>query len=353
MKKYFILLLLFIVMLAGCNGKDELNNVDITFNSEMQVEVNSKRKISEFVKVTNGTLINGDDVIDTSKVGNVKVEINVSDAEGKDITKSFTVSVVDTTPPVVEGVKDLSIKENEKIDFYKNLTITDNSNEEVTKEIKGNYDLSKEGTYNLKYVIKDPSGNETAKDFKLVVKKVTTTTIVNNKSDYYIKVNKTQNVVMVYAKDDNGEYTKLVKTFVASAGNNTPIGTFNTAAKYETLALVGGVYGHYTVQIHKAIWFHSVPYYTKPDKQGNWNNLEYEEYNKLGNLASKGCVRLAVRDSKWIYDNIPKGTTVEIYESDTLPEGVTKPVPIKIDINDTEKRGWDPTDINPNSPWNS
>ena len=157
---------------------------------------------------------------------------------------------------------------------------------------------------------------------------------------------------MIYSKDGNNEYTNLVKTFVASAGENTPLGIFKTDAKAETLSLVGGVWGHYTVRFMKSrgMWFHSVPYFSKP-VNGHWNDLEYEEYNKLGSLASLGCIRLSTIDAKWIYDNISNGTIVEIYESDSLPEGVNKPVPITIDVN-SENKGWDPTDPDSNNPWN-
>ena len=351
--KKLIFIMLFLLILTGCSEKT-LENVipdaKMVVNSELFIEVNTKHTISEYVMVENGELLNGDDIIDSSVVGTIELEAKILDLNNKTITKSFSLNVDDTIPPVVENVKDLTVKNNEKVDFYGNLKITDNSNTDVTKEIKGTYDLTKEGTYKLQYVIKDQSGNETTKDFKLIVKADNVT--INTKNKYYVKVNKMMNVVMVYEKDDNGEFTKLVKTFVASAGNGTPVGVFTTAAKYETLSLVGGVWGHYTVQIKGPYWFHSVPYYSKPGKDGNWDDLEYEEYNKLGTLASKGCIRLAVKDSKWIYDNIAKGTTVEIYESDSLPDGVVKPSAIKIDIDDTEKRGWDPTDTNPNSPWN-
>lgn len=34
---------------------------------------------------------------------------------------------------------------------------------------------------------------------------------------------------------------------------------------------------------------------------------------RLGMRLSHGCVRLAIENAKWIYDNIPSGTTVIIY----------------------------------------
>ena len=138
--------------------------------------------------------------------------------------------------------------------------------------------------------------------------------------------------------------------FVASTGapgSETPLGVFTTSDRYETLLLVGNVWGHYTMRINGPIFFHSVPYFSKG---APWDNLEYLEYNKLGNGASAGCVRLAANDAKWIYDNIPYGTTVKIYDAPSLPTGVVKPSPIKIDEN-SPNRGWDPTDPDPNNPW--
>ena len=58
---------------------------------------------------------------------------------------------------------------------------------------------------------------------------------------------------------------------------------------------------------------------------------------------------MAVRDVKWIYDNIASGTTVKIYDG-SLPSGVSKPSAIKIP-SDSPNRGWDPTDPDPNNPW--
>ena len=64
--------------------------------------------------------------------------------------------------------------------------------------------------------------------------------------------------------------------------------------------------------------FHSVPY-EKKDK----STLEWWEYDKLGETASLGCIRLTVKDAKWIYDNCMKGTKVEFY-SDENPGPLRK-----------------------------
>lgn len=164
---------------------------------------------------------------------------------------------------------------------------------------------------------------------------------------YLFKVNRTQNIVIAYAKDANGDYTVPKKAMVCSVGmdGKTPTGTYTTpGTKYEWRLLSGNVYGQYATRINGPYLFHSVPYFTK-DK----SNLEYEEYNKLGSAASLGCIRLSVEDAKWVYENCPEGTTVVIYDSDEK-EPLPKPDPIKIDVND-DRRGWDPTDPDANNPW--
>ncbi len=167
----------------------------------------------------------------------------------------------------------------------------------------------------------------------------------NTQYQYSIDVNLDNNQVLVYKKDKNGEYTIPYKSFVCSVGEETPEGVFYTSDKYEWRELFGNVYGQYATRITGHILFHSVPY-LKTDK----STLEYEEYNKLGQTASMGCIRLCVADVKWIYDNCPSGTKVRIFKS-TEPMPLPKPEAVKIDVNDVQRRGWDPTDPDENNPW--
>ena len=163
---------------------------------------------------------------------------------------------------------------------------------------------------------------------------------------YYIKVNIQANVVTVYKKDSNGNYTDAVKSMVCSTGSATPkSGTYATSNKYRWRALFGNVYGQYATKIVGHILFHSVPY-LKQDP----SSLEYWEYDKLGTAASAGCIRLTVRDAKWIYENCKSGTKVEFY-SDSNPGPLGKPSAQKISGADESVRGWDPTDPNTNNPW--
>lgn len=164
---------------------------------------------------------------------------------------------------------------------------------------------------------------------------------------YYIKVNRQANCVTVYTMDENGEYTVPIKAMICSVGLNdaTPLGVFTTSDKYEWRYLYGDVYGQYAFRIDGSIMFHSVPYYTM-----NKDDLETEEYNKLGEAASMGCIRLCCADAKWLVDHCPSGTAVEIYDAED-PGPLGRPTAITIDP-DSPYAGWDPTDPDPDNPWN-
>lgn len=184
--------------------------------------------------------------------------------------------------------------------------------------------------------------NEGATEEELKKEKVTTT---SHEAPYYIIVNYASNVVTVYGKDSNNEYTVPVKAMVCSTGVATPkSGVYKlTNTRYKWRALFGGVYGQYAVKIVGNILFHSVPYLSADN-----STLEYWEYDKLGTSASAGCIRLTVTDALWIFNNCGSGTQVEFSGSASNPLG--KPSAKKISAY-PELRGFDPTDPASNNPW--
>lgn len=170
---------------------------------------------------------------------------------------------------------------------------------------------------------------------------------ITPQKNYSLYVNRTQNVVAVYEVDAEGKET-LYKTMVCSvgrAGHGTPRGTFKTDAYYEWHLMVDGSYGRYCVRFNKMILFHSVPY-LKRSKDA----LEWDQYNLLGQKASLGCVRLSVRDAKWLYENCRPGTKVVVYDDAEGDPIFYKPASCIIP-EDSPFRGWDPTDSDPANPW--
>ena len=102
---------------------------------------------------------------------------------------------------------------------------------------------------------------------------------------------------------------RVVENFLCSTGkkgDDTPLGNFTVTDRgysFYTPSVKEGAY--YWVRFHGTFLFHSVPF----DEN---RKMEPEEAAKLGEPASHGCVRTAMENAKWIYDNIPKGTKVVV-----------------------------------------
>lgn len=163
------------------------------------------------------------------------------------------------------------------------------------------------------------------------------------KGTWWLKVNTQCNVVTAYKRVD-GEW-EPVRAMLCSTGLNdtTPQGGFFLKGRWNWGALYEGVYGQYCTHITGDILFHSVFY----NEQYKKNSMPIEEYNKLGEPASHGCVRLTVMDAKWVYENCPKGTKVTIYSS-SKPGPLGKPE--RIPVITKRETTWDPTDPDPKNP---
>lgn len=162
-------------------------------------------------------------------------------------------------------------------------------------------------------------------------------------TSYLLKVYKGSQSVVAYSKDAYGNYTVEEKVFTCSTGaKGTPTksGSYKTINKYRWRLMMGPSYGQYATSFSSAYLFHSIPYSAQ-----KLNKMSMGGYMKLGKPASHGCIRLCVADAKWIYDNCELGTPVEVVD-DVGPYGPT-PVPLNWDYS-----GWDPTDPDPNNPYN-
>lgn len=165
----------------------------------------------------------------------------------------------------------------------------------------------------------------------------------NKEKNYYIKVNYLANTITVYEKTKNGLIP--VKAMICSCGESTPEdGVYYTSDKYRWHELFGNTYGQYCTRIVGHILFHSVPY----TENNNPASLMGKEYDRLGEYASAGCIRLTVEDAKWIYDNCSADTEVEFY-ADENPGPLGKPKIFQ--ISKYKYSNWDPTDRDKNNPW--
>ena len=155
--------------------------------------------------------------------------------------------------------------------------------------------------------------------------------------DVLIKVNKQANCVTIYASDGAKGYVIPVKSMLCSTGDDTPLGTFYTPARYRWQAMFNGTYAQFATRLTagQGFLFHSITY----SQKGNNHSLLTEGYNGLGVTRSAGCIRLLCGEAYWIYTRCPIGTQVVVYNSST-PGPFYRPVLVPIPAN----QNYDPTD---------
>ena len=346
------------------------------FNDREPVDPALIVDVSDYGKVT---LTLDDMGNDLTKVGTYNVTVRAEDEDGNksEITAEIDIHPYDTVAPVISGAGDVYVKVWSGFDPSAGVSVTDDKDPNPVLTIDNNgFDTSTStvGTYTVIYTAKDEYGNESKVERKITVYDIPYYYPSSNASVYWdcsgewqpylVAVNRSQNCLTVYGKDGYGNYTVPIIAFPCSTareGYNTPISTnvpggrFHSAWRADWCYMVDGSWGRYAISIDTSlapdpydrwgIMFHSVCYYSQ-----SINDLEYDEYNKLGGPASLGCIRLCVANEKWLYDNCPEGFPIVIYDDSTSPGPLGKPDPIRIDTSDG-RRGWDPTDPDPNNPW--
>jgi lipoprotein-anchoring transpeptidase ErfK/SrfK len=125
-------------------------------------------------------------------------------------------------------------------------------------------------------------------------------------TNYLMLVDLTNQKVGIY-RGSKG-YWNLSQSYVCSSGtggeNATPTGTYKIQGRGTWFFSPSCNEGaEWWTQFSGDFLFHSLPM----DK--NHNVVD----STLGKPASHGCIRLAIANAKWIYDNVPRSTTVHIY----------------------------------------
>ena len=130
------------------------------------------------------------------------------------------------------------------------------------------------------------------------------------KFPYRVEVSIDSQRVYVYELQDSGEY-ELVQTFICSTGmgNSTPRGIFVDGGPANVWHHFSkfDVWARYSFTIEGDIMFHSVLYSEK-----NTDSLREGSLYALGQKASHGCVRLAVKSARWLFEHCRKGSLVII-----------------------------------------
>lgn len=201
---------------------------------------------------------------------------------------------------------------------------------------------------------------ESPVDFVPTVPVYTPTDVPKKDGETLLVVYLGSQCVVAYRSQD-GDWQQL-RVMICSTGRNkheTPVGNYKIYDSYPYKELGTGdthCFGFYACRFMTHILFHSVPisFDAGRDQAKGHRMCNMHKYEKLGSVASDGCVRLTVADAKWIYDLYNKGETKiavrVVKDKGPTPE---KPPAVIWEAPYTDKNGlgWDPTDPDPDNPY--
>ena len=163
-----ILLIIMMITLTGC-GHDPYDipeEVFINFN-ENKYEVFSDIYVEDLIHDTN--VIYKNKAISSDVIGKKKVTIDFT-YKGKYYKKDVNYDIVDVTSPVfISYYGSTTVLVNQDIYPCDDAVYADDYDNLPTCVIDGYFDLTTPGTYNVQYLLKDASNNETRKNLKIKV----------------------------------------------------------------------------------------------------------------------------------------------------------------------------------------
>ncbi len=128
---------------------------------------------------------------------------------------------------------------------------------------------------------------------------------------YIIYCCKNTHTIAIIAKDDNGDWTRVVRLYPTGMGrkNVTDVG-FYTITKKERWHRWGSGYSPYANKLSIGIYLHGPIY-----KKKNHNTIRPNYYNCIGKDCSSGCIRTICGCAAWVYYNCPVGTHIIVAQN--------------------------------------
>lgn len=166
----FISVLVVVILIIGgiyINSK----RLVLEYEHNIEVDVNEKLYNLDAIKnIKNGKIITKRELVNTTKLGKVKVTFQVENFFKKRVKYKYIVNVVDKEAPKIIFKNELESEMGEEIDLLKDVMVEDNSKENITPQVEGEYDTNKSGDYKLYYIAEDTSGNKAKEEFVLHIK---------------------------------------------------------------------------------------------------------------------------------------------------------------------------------------
>ncbi|MEK4835107.1 immunoglobulin-like domain-containing protein [Bacillus sp. FSL H8-0545] len=173
--------------------------------------------------ITNKVIVDGN--VDTSKPGTYELTYKVIDSKGHTVTAKQTVTVKQTVEPkdevpVLTVPTEVTINAGDKYNPLSGVKAIDKEDGDITSKVihMGEVDTSKAGNFEVKFLVRDSSGNEVTATQKVIVKDIGT----ENGSDNSNNNTNTGNV-----SDNNNSNNNNNNT---NTGNGSDISNNNTSS---------------------------------------------------------------------------------------------------------------------------
>ena len=171
-----ILVSISVIVAAYIVGKRLYWNYQVA-HAEKLVELKTKKievyekdvKLSKLISSINGTL-DTNPKINTNKLGKQKIKFKYTTDEGYPVKHEVEIEVVDSTPPLISQSSLKTIYSDYNGNLSEEFFCGDIYDPNPKCTIEGEYDTHVPGTYSLKFIGEDSSGNISAHNFQLIVK---------------------------------------------------------------------------------------------------------------------------------------------------------------------------------------
>lgn len=145
-----------------------LDSESVSLKDDLSISFGEEVRVSDFLENLNGSLVE-DLQINTKELGEREVSFEYINAKNRRRKVSFTIEIKDTTEPIIYGGNVYTVYRNYAGDLTDLMLSGDDLDDNPQREIIGEYDLEKVGSYTVEYVVTDASGNTTRKAFLLNV----------------------------------------------------------------------------------------------------------------------------------------------------------------------------------------
>lgn len=170
--------------------------IEVVLIDNLNIGIDDEVSLSDFIVSINGRY--DDYKIDTSEIGEKLIKFNFINDDNIKVSYSFNINVVDDIEPLIMLGESYTVYIGSEDTLINDILSGDNIDNTPKREIIGEYDLNKLGTYPLQYVITDSSGNVSSKKFNLNVIEKPKTTYTEHHTDFkdIYNIHKTDNTLI-------------------------------------------------------------------------------------------------------------------------------------------------------------